>query len=517
MFITKKIQREDTKKKNQKKTRLRGLMWGLTFSNCEISKQKFGEVLLEKFNIAKLVIGREEHKNGTHHLHCYLKLSRNLDVRNLDYFNVVVENKEYKCNVTKVNKTAGWLLYITKHDKEPFCHNMDLSEALKGSAKTRNEVFNALRLNQISLDEAVMVMPNLLCRYDAISRSLKSYNAAQEDKSDKFINKICFWISGKSNIGKTTQILNFADDVYLKTMDKWWPEYEGQKVVLIEEINPNISEEMKNLLKIWANNYTSIGEIKGGNVSLKFEWLFITSNYRLNEIFYGDEKNYNAIKRRYIEINAEEFLVDFEIEKGVYKSYFSLQHALVKMKKELEIKKNEQERLKQILKNKGETKEFLEALMNHIDDLQLQNKKIADENDDITLDYIKKEMEAIKKRNLINDRVEVEKKKNDLNSVFVLKGLKENDDKKRKENDEKLKKIKETFENEEIDEEDEYESSFIDDSLSFSNYLDDESEASDEELFALQTQFKLCKQKIMLKEKLLELYKGKKQEESTQK
>lgn len=52
-------------------------------------------------------------------------------------------------------------------------------------------------------------------------------------------------------------------------------------------------------LKIWADRYDCILETKGGAVHAKYQWFIVTSQYKPEEIFTGDDRDLEAILRRF--------------------------------------------------------------------------------------------------------------------------------------------------------------------------------------------------------------------------
>lgn len=62
---------------------------------------------------------------------------------------------------------------------------------------------------------------------------------------------------------------------------------------------------LSHYLKIWADRWACTGEIKGATVPLNFKRFYITSNYRINELFGEDPVLEEAIKRRFKEVYKE--------------------------------------------------------------------------------------------------------------------------------------------------------------------------------------------------------------------
>lgn len=57
-------------------TRIRAKGWFLTYPKCEVSPQSALEYLKAKDTIHEYVIAQEEHQDGSHHLHAFIKTDR---------------------------------------------------------------------------------------------------------------------------------------------------------------------------------------------------------------------------------------------------------------------------------------------------------------------------------------------------------------------------------------------------------------------------------------------------------
>ncbi len=109
------------------------------------------------------------------------------------------------------------------------------------------------------------------------------------------------WLYGPTGCGKSRMSHEYSNSKYLKNMNKWWDGYHRQKVVLIEDVDPDcfkIPQTVSNFKK-WADRYTFQGEIKGGSLQINaadYE-LIITSQYSIDACF--DREDSQAIKRRF--------------------------------------------------------------------------------------------------------------------------------------------------------------------------------------------------------------------------
>lgn len=108
-----------------------------------------------------------------------------------------------------------------------------------------------------------------------------------------------FWYYGAPGLGKSMYCHKKYPDLYPKTPNKWWDCYEGQETVLLDDYDKTCG--LSQLLKIWADRYSFIGEVKGGTLRLRPKRILVTSNYTIQEIF-GDTVLAQAIARRFTEV-----------------------------------------------------------------------------------------------------------------------------------------------------------------------------------------------------------------------
>ena len=110
------------------------------------------------------------------------------------------------------------------------------------------------------------------------------------------------WFHGASGTGKSLTARELAAKagvpIYWKLPNKWWDEYNGEPVVLIEEIHPEMVRGMVNMLKTWLDIYPFLVEIKGASRLIRPVQFILTSNYTMREVFTSTESDLVPLLRR---------------------------------------------------------------------------------------------------------------------------------------------------------------------------------------------------------------------------
>lgn len=147
---------------------------------------------------------------------------------------------------------------------------------------------------------------------------IRSYHTLKRIKQDYMepvadLNTVCgVWYYGVPGSGKSHSArVNFPLS-FLKPCNKWWDGYREQENVLIDDFDMN-HKVLGHHLKIWADKYSFIGEMKGGSVAIRPKRIVVTSNYSIEQIFAGDEQLVEALKRRFI---CTRFLNPFNVNLG---------------------------------------------------------------------------------------------------------------------------------------------------------------------------------------------------------
>lgn len=87
------------------------------------------------------------------------------------------------------------------------------------------------------------------------------------------------WIWGDTGVGKSAYAHAEYPDLYPKPRNKWWDGYKQQDVILLEELAPTDADWIAPLLKIWADRYPFIAEMKGRSVMIRPKKIIVCCNF----------------------------------------------------------------------------------------------------------------------------------------------------------------------------------------------------------------------------------------------
>lgn len=266
-----------------KTKRIQAKGWFLTWPKCHISKEDALELLKATGELEEWVVASELHKDGTPHLHAFIKYSRKVDFK-VDRWDLGTFHGNYQ--VAKCWRAVE--RYCKKEGD--YISSIDLLSAAAKKAKNNRELL------EMTPKDAVQHGRINLLQLPALIKAKGMFNMLVEAKDHTDVRGL--WYHGAPGVGKSRKAREENPGLFLKQQNKWWDGYEGQKVVLIDDFDKGGSC-LGHYLKIWADRYACTGEIKGGMLPLNYEKFIITSNYSPAEIWPEDSVLVEAITRRF--------------------------------------------------------------------------------------------------------------------------------------------------------------------------------------------------------------------------
>lgn len=105
------------------------------------------------------------------------------------------------------------------------------------------------------------------------------------------------WICGPAGCGKSSTARNENPGYFTKDLTKWWDNYAGEEVVIIDDVD-KYDVQFARLLKLWSDRYSFQAESKGKTMLIRPRKIVVTSQYTIEEIW-QDEQTRAALNRRF--------------------------------------------------------------------------------------------------------------------------------------------------------------------------------------------------------------------------
>lgn len=257
--------------------------WFLTYPKNNTSIADALAALQSVDDIIEYVIAREKHKDGSFHLHAYVKYKKGVTLKQAPgLFDLIGKSGHYE----PVRSCKSVVKYCTK--ESDFISNFNVEKYLAKKGKVTSETLRTYTAIE-ALDLGIVGIGSLKSYEYGRSLAIKPYSPTD-------LRGI--WFYGAPGTGKSLKAREIAgEDVYLKAQNKWWDGYTGQSTVILDDLD----EEFKSWhnLKIWTDRYPCFGEIKGGQVALSYEKFIVTSNYSIESLCEGKPELIEALKRRF--------------------------------------------------------------------------------------------------------------------------------------------------------------------------------------------------------------------------
>jgi len=237
---------------------------------CEVTKVRYGNAQLEK--------GKE----GTVHIQAYLNYKNPIRV-------TAIQKYDKQLHIEIVKEDRGASRYCLKEDTRvegPWEYGeRPVQRNKKEDWDEVRQLAQAGKLDEIPADIYVK-------HYNNLKKIERDHMKVQDKDHLRGI-----WVYGEAGSGKSRWAREQGEDIYPKLCNKWWDGYKGQKIVVMDDVGLD-HKCLGQQLKIWTDRYGCILENKGGAVVDNYNWLIVTSQYHIDEIW-EDKETREALKRRF--------------------------------------------------------------------------------------------------------------------------------------------------------------------------------------------------------------------------
>lgn len=292
--------------------RLDGKAFFLTYPKCDLERTDALDMLttrLAGIPISQYCIAREQHQDGSYHLHCLLILERRKNTTNPNYFDLGTFHGNYQSARNRVKVYD----YITKSDTECLS-NID-AESLRIKTVKR-EMIGKRIMDGSKLEELVEEYPSLLFGFKRLQEDVKSYQEArvQYPPLPNFLvngwgllintfskeKRRHWWIfSNSPNRGKTTFARYLQDKFkgYIKSSDfTYWNVSGREKLIILDDYNT--AGLRFNSLNQLCDGLYEARVFMGGVVRLSPTLVIVLSNCSIESLY---PNMYGLLKARFIE------------------------------------------------------------------------------------------------------------------------------------------------------------------------------------------------------------------------
>ena len=264
--------------------------WFLTYPQCDMPKeaalQRLRERLWQKweYKIEEFVIAEEKHKDGSPHLHAFIKLDKRIRFK-ADRFDLIEFGKTYHGNY---QIAKSW------HAVEQYCKKEGdyiSSFNVKAAKNKQNKKIGIKELESDALDllEQGVITGFQLANFvknQNVYNLLKNKRKANKDINLDIEKKRHIWYYGESNSGKTyrlkTMIKNDPDNWFQIPTNNDWIGYSGEKNLYLDEFKGQLTIQEINRI---CDGSAKVN-VKGGTLQLASDVVVhICSNYNIKDCY----------------------------------------------------------------------------------------------------------------------------------------------------------------------------------------------------------------------------------------
>jgi len=282
--------------------RVRGKCFALTYPKCEAQRSDFDAAFHVAFGpFADYGSAREEHADGTHHMHVFVAFARRRDVRSARYFDLAVGGRSFHANTQKCKSAAAWKQYISKGD------DFDAGAAVSGDS------YDPLR-EELGKRKSLYA-DHIWSRDFAVSRSMREIEYPVELECDGITYQLSrpdptrkrrsWWIIAPPNAGKTRWVNRFfaGRRIWFPRTGKYpFEGYDDQDIIIYDDRESVTFAELADVLNTWDIIKPIAGEVRYVTKNWKLghtRSVIVLSNKTIEEAFPDDILR---MRKRFIQI-----------------------------------------------------------------------------------------------------------------------------------------------------------------------------------------------------------------------
>lgn len=276
--------------------------FALTYPQCAVQRADFDPVFKLKFGPAEFASAREDHADGSKHLHVFVAFKKRVDVRRARHFDVAIGGRTYHANTQRVKSRAAWLQYISKGDDHGVGDlrrdvGFDPLSAELGKRKSLHADFVWSEQYRVRAAMRAVSYPiELVCEG-------KSYAMLQPDPRVKKRN---WWIVAPPNAGKTRWLnRTFAGQRIWAPRTGPYPfEGYGDEDIVVYDDRTGVSfAEFASVLNTWDIIMPVAGQVRYNVQNWKLghtRSVIVLSNKTIEQSM--PEEDHQRMKKRFIQI-----------------------------------------------------------------------------------------------------------------------------------------------------------------------------------------------------------------------
>lgn len=272
---------------------IRSKTWCFTAFDLDLDYETQLEPLSPKYCVYQHEICPD---TGNEHIQGYIQFTSNKSLRTLKKARPT-DHWEIRRGTHEEARNYCMKAASRKPDTVPVEHGTYTKQGQRVDLETLAE---KIRDEHLTVRQVALLAPAKYLQYHRGIRDL--VNICAEPYTHPTTRGI--WLYGPSGIGKSYLVRETFPDLYIKSQDEWWQEYDSEEAVLLDDFDHK-GKHLTHELKIWSDRYAFRANVKNSSVQTRYKYFIITSNYTIRELFPPNEDRalYDAISRRFKQHN----------------------------------------------------------------------------------------------------------------------------------------------------------------------------------------------------------------------